>query len=570
MRLSLLKISFVCTIVFGLVAFAGPYLFLTDAKAETAVVSPHLMISQFQTAGGTANDEFIEIHNSGPSLIDLSGYTVVYRSANGTNDVKMMEWPSSTIIPSGGYYLIANTAYDGTVAPDASYNSNTCSCALGAAGGGLAIRQGAPNTGAIIDSVGWGTATNIFVEASPTAAPALNNSQSRQNSGCQDNDNNANDFSPTIPSAPRNSVTAVFSCSGGGTTLFAAMNANPTVVSPGGSTLLQVTVIPATTPPSTSITVAANLQSIGGDANQQLFDDGTNGDITPNDNVFSYLATVAQSTPGGMAPIAGAAVDAEGRTASVNVTLTINAPLPNEDPLILGNPSNATGDIANENNYLMQKPQYTLSYNRSKATPNWVAWRLDSSWIGSSGRQDDYRPDPALPMGWYQVLSEDYSGSGYDRGHMCPSGDRTNSIPNNSATFLMTNFVPQLSANNQGPWEEFETYCRTLASQGNEIYIFTGPHGNAGTIAQGRIVVPQVTWKVVLVLPNGNNDLQRVNKGTRAFGIIVPNQPPVDINAPWRNFRVTVDAVENLTGYNFFSNVPKNSQELMERRRDRQ
>ncbi|HMJ08542.1 MAG TPA: DNA/RNA non-specific endonuclease, partial [Pyrinomonadaceae bacterium] len=247
-----------------------------------------------------------------------------------------------------------------------------------------------------------------------------------------------------------------------------------------------------------------------------------------------------------------------------------NAPLPNEDPLIFGNPSNATPDIANENNYLMPKPQYTISYNRSKATPNWVAWRLDSTWIGSTPRQDDYRPDTSLPAGWYQVLDTDYSGSGYDRGHMCPSGDRTNSIPNNSATFLMTNFVPQLSANNQGPWEEFETYCRSLANQGNELYIFDGPSGNIGTIAQGHVVVPAVTWKVVIVLPNGSDDVHRVTRATRAFGIIVPNQPPLDINTPWRNFRVTVDAVEYLTGYDFFTAIPKNTQELIERKRDRE
>ncbi|MCV5696585.1 DNA/RNA non-specific endonuclease, partial [Escherichia coli] len=86
-----------------------------------------------------------------------------------------------------------------------------------------------------------------------------------------------------------------------------------------------------------------------------------------------------------------------------------------------GNPSGATPDVANENNYLMPKPQYTLSYNRMKGTANWVGWRLASNWIGSTPRQDNFRPDTSLPNGWYQVTSQDYSGSGYDRGHMCPS-----------------------------------------------------------------------------------------------------------------------------------------------------
>lgn len=539
-------------------------------RAGANAVSPHLMISQFQTGGGTANDEFIEIHNSGPNPIDLNGYSLVYRSATGSNDVLFIGWSSATVVPSGGYYLVASSQYDGTVTPDITYTPSVCQCAMGAAGGGLAIRQGAPNIGAVIDSVGWGTATNVFVETAVTPAPAVNNSQFRLNSGCQDTDNNSSDFGGLIPSSPRNSSTAPFVCSGGGTTLFAAMSANPSAVSPGGNILFTVTVIPATNPPSTAIGVAANLQPIGGAASQQFFDNGTNGDTTPGDNIFSYLATVTPETTGGLKFITGAAADLQGRTAVVQTTITVNAPLPNEDPLIFGNPTNATANTANENNYLMPKPQYTLSYNRSKATANWVAWRLDSTWVGSTPRQDDFRPDSALPAGWYQVLDNDYSGSGYDRGHMCPSGDRTNSVANNSATFLMTNMVPQLAANNQGPWEEFESYCRTLASQGNEIYIFSGPSGNIGTIAQGRVVVPAVTWKVVIVLPNGNNDVSRVTRATRTFGIIVPNQPPLDIDAPWRNFRVTVDAVENLTGYDFFSNIPINTQALIERKRDRE
>lgn len=546
--------------------------------AEQPFVSPHLVISQFQTGRATpnSNDEFVEIHNTSSNPIDLNGYRLVYRSVNSQTDVAnpFAVWTTSTIIPAGGFYLIAaSPGYDGSVTPNLTYDPNVCLCSMGGTAGGLAIRQGANNTGTIIDSVAWGTVTNGFNEGTATTAhpvDANDNSKARLQNGCQDTDNNANDFATQIPSTPRNASSAAVNCSGSGTTLFAAMNANPTTVAPSSNTLLTVTVIPATTPPSTFIAVSANLSSIGGASSQQFFDDGTNGDVTPGDNIFTYLATVAPGTPGGAAPIVGAAVDFQGRVAVVQVILTINAPPANDDPLIFGNPSNATASVANENNYLMQKPQYSLSYNRSKATPNWVAWRLDSTWVGTAPRQDDYRPDPALPAGWYQVLDTDYSGSGYDRGHMCPSGDRTRSIPDNSATFLMTNFVPQLAANNQGPWEDFESYCRTLASQGNEIYIITGPYGNIGTIAAGQIVVPQYTWKVVLVLPNGNNDVLRASaRTTRAFGIIVPNFPPLNINSPWRNFRVTVNEVEYLTGYDFFSAIPKITQELIERKRDR-
>ena len=566
MKKFLVLISVAAVAAFAIWGFSGR----VEADAKRAeLASPHLVISQFQ-AGGTsnANDEFIEIHNTSSAPVDLNGFRVVYRSSGGSNDVgPMAVWNTTTILQPGQFYLIAATSYTGSVTPDLTYNPTSCSCSMSANAGGLAIRQGDNNTGAVIDAVGWGNATNIFFEGTRTAAPANSTSQARKNSGCLDTDNNSSDFENLNPSAPRSSGTTS-TCGATGTELFATINANPTTVVPGGSTLIYVTTVPATTPPSTNITVVANLAQINGSGSQTLYDDGTNGDVTAGDNVFSYNASIPAEVTGGTKLIPAAAADAQGRVVNMQLTLTVNAPNPNEDPLLLGNPSGATADIANENNYLMPKPQYTLSYNRSKATPNWVAWRLDSSWLGSTPRQDDYRPDPALPAAWYHVQDNDYSGSGYDRGHMCPSGDRTNSVANNSATFLMTNFVPQLGANNQGPWNDFENYCRSLANQGNEIYIITGPLGNIGTIAQGRIVVPQYTWKVVLILPNGSNDLQRVTRSTRAFGIVVPNFPPLNSNTPWRQFRVSVDAVENLTGYNFFSNIPINTQAIIERRHD--
>src|SRR5205809_467790 len=129
------------------------------------------------------------------------------------------------------------------------------------------------------------------------------------------------------------------------------------------------------------------------------------------------------------------------RSANVSLNLTVVVPSEAENPLLFGNPTNATADINNPNNYLMVKPQYTLSYNRSTEIPNWTAWRLDSTWIGSSGRSGTFAPDTTLPAGWYQVQPADYSEPVYDRGHMCPSGDRTRSTTDNQATFLMTNMV---------------------------------------------------------------------------------------------------------------------------------
>ena len=557
-----------------------------DATGKPAAsVSPNIVISQIYGGGGNVagsqyTHDFVELFNRGDQPVSLNGWSTQYASASGTN---WLVAPLGNVTLQPGQYYLIQYASGGTngstlptpdlIAPPVTLNGNTFVPNVSATTGKLALvnstaplpADSCPVSGSIVDLVGFGASASCWEGI--RAADLSNTTAAKRNSnGCSDTDNNSADFAVGAP-APRNTSTPVSTCNLE-TLLQAGIQASPNVLSPGGNMRLTVTVIPATTPPSTSITVTGNLSQVGGAASQPLFDNGTNGDVTAGDNVFSFLVVVPADSTGGARNITALAADAQGRTVNLNQSLTINAPLPGENPLLFGNPSNATPDISNENNYLMHKPQYSLSYNRGSATANWVAWRLDSTWIGTTQRQDDFRPDSALPIGWYQVTDADYSGSGYDRGHMCPSGDRTNSIPNNSATFLMTNMVPQIAANNQGPWEEFETYCRTLAQQGNEVYIMSGPTGNIGTIAQGRVIVPSMTWKVVLVLPNGSDDLARVNKGTRAFGIIVPNQPPLDMQAPWRNFRVTVNAVELLTGYDFFNAIPKNTQELIERRRD--
>jgi endonuclease G len=546
-------------------------------------VSPHLVISQFQAGRATPNfeDEFVEIHNTSSSPVDLNGYRLVYRSATGQNDVPnpFAVWTTSTIIPAGGFYLVAAQGYDGSVAPNATYNPATCQCSMSGNNGGLAIRLGANNAGAIIDSVAWGTVTNGFNEGTATTAhpvDANDNSKARLQNGCQDTDSNANDFATLTPATPRNASSAPVTCSGSGTNLFAAINANPNFLDPGGNTLITVSVIPATTPPSTGITVVGNLTDIGGVSSQAFFDNGTNGDVTPGDNVFSFRATIPVAMSGGVRNVTAVASDAQARTVNLNQNITINGCPVNDQHLALGNPSNATGDVLNENNYLMAKPEYSLAYNRSRAISNWVAWRLDGSWLGTTERQDDFRPDPALPAGWYQVLDNDYSGSGFDRGHSVPSGDRTCSVPANSATFLMTNIMPQAANNNQGPWEELETYCRTLVGQGNELYIYTGGAGQGGTglngfattIASGRVTVPSVTWKVIVVLPVGSNDADRVYKTTRIISVIMPNHQSIGMNTPWRNFRTNVKAVEALTGLTFFTNVRPQARHMIKQRRD--
>lgn len=241
------------------------------------------------------------------------------------------------------------------------------------------------------------------------------------------------------------------------------------------------------------------------------------------------------------------------------------------DHIALGNPSGAVANILYANNYLMVKPQYVLSYNNSKLTCNWVSWYLASTWLGSASRQNDFRADATLPSNWVQVGSTDYSGSGFDRGHMCPSADRTSTTTDNSATFLMTNMVPQAPKNNQVTWANLENYCRSLVSAGNELYIISGPYGQGGTGSNGyyttvsskNIVVPSYVWKIIVVLPVGTNDVSRITSSTRVIAVWMPNTQTVSSQA-WGYYRTTVDYIESMTGYDFLSNVSTTIQAAIE------
>jgi endonuclease G len=243
---------------------------------------------------------------------------------------------------------------------------------------------------------------------------------------------------------------------------------------------------------------------------------------------------------------------------------------PDDDHVLMGNPSNATTELVNFSNYFMNKGFYSLSYNENKGTPNWVSWHLMSSDIGSTPRQDDFRADNTLPMGWYQVNEFSYSGSGFDRGHNCPSGDRTSTVAANSATFLMTNMIPQAPNNNQNTWANLESYTRSLVSTGNEVYVImgaygvggTGSNGTTNTINNGYVTVPSNIWKVIVVVPSGDNDLYRVNTSTRVIAVNTPNIN--SINSNWRNYRVSVDAIEAATGYNLLSHLPLHVQAAVE------
>jgi len=314
---------------------------------------------------------------------------------------------------------------------------------------------------------------------------------------------------------------------------------------------------------------------------------GTYSILNPTNNGYRFTATGTFTVTGlqtvalqGTGTPLAAAVDRHQIDSSPTCTITVivlsqPAPVINDnDHMYFGNPSNAAFLTDSINNYLIRKDYYAVSYSRDRGTPNWVSWHLFSNDIGSTPRQDDFREDITLPAGWYQVTNASYTSSGFDRGHNCPSGDRTSTVAANSATFLMTNMIPQAQYNNQIVWTGMEDSLRRLVTQGNELYIIMGSYGMGGTgnggykttIDGGRITVPSNIWKIAIVIANGNNDSARVTTNTRVIAVDVPNTNT--LFSSWKNYRTSVDAIEAATGYDLISRMPVLLQAALEARVD--
>ena len=220
----------------------------------------------------------------------------------------------------------------------------------------------------------------------------------------------------------------------------------------------------------------------------------------------------------------------------------------------LGNPTAATVDTNNHTHYLIQRTQYAMDYNDTTHQANWVSWSYTSTDTGGTDRQDSYSADTNLPTGFTRIGSATF-GTGLDRGHMCPSADRTTSVADNDATFLMSNMIPQASKNNQGLWATFETYCRNLASGGSEVLITCGPGDFGTTSISNGMKLPGSVWKVVVVAPSGTAlASSKVTSACRVIAINTPNTASVGSN--WANYITTVEEIEAATGFKFFSSLP--------------
>ena len=318
-------------------------------------------------------------------------------------------------------------------------------------------------------------------------------------------------------------------------------------------------------------------------------------------------------TKTGTVTLYAVAADSSGNT-STRTKAAFEVLTTENSALYLGNPSNAVTDVSYTENYLMEKSTYALSYNNTTHNPNWVSWHLCSDDLGSVTRSDKrsdgtgFHADKDLPEGWYRVLYSDYTNSGFTRGHMIPSNDRTLTNEENDEVFLMTNMVPQTKNNNNTVWEGLEDLeiNSFVKSSGKELYIICGPYGMGGNYAgpssdtvvtysadyygnletvnyiplkntedagysedDNGIVVPASTWRVEIILDEGEGDLSRIDSDTTVIAINVPNTyeclyTETGTKKSWTDYITTIDAIEELTGYDFFANLPDDVEAVLE------
>lgn len=489
--------------------------------------------------------EWFEVHNYGATPINLNGWVIV--SAGTSQPDHTIS--SNVIVPAGGYAVLGrgnDVARNGGV--DLDYNYFT--------GGATTIWLDdsdylmlVDNANARVDSVAWTSMTHGVSRGLRNAAVAHADVNDPSTWGFSSSVFGDGDYG--TPGADNGVL----------------VNAAPTV-SANKITITGRIATDAPIPAGFEAQIFASEATAGGVAIPTSF---TFEALTPSLATIDSRGVVHGVSEGS----ARFKITATDGTARIH-TLPISTPVASATAIYLDNAAfgePVDGDASND--FIIHRPQYTTSFNGALGTPNWVAYDLNKTAIQpGQDRCNCFTFDPELiTAGFTRYTTADYTGAGafagygIDRGHMTRSFDRTTGTLDNARTFYFSNVVPQAADLNQGPWANMENYLGALAQNSDkEVYIYVGPAGSIGTVKnEGKINIPKYTWKVALVLPYGKGlaDVHDYRDVNEVVAVIMPNVPGIK-DVDWTTYKVTIDAVEALTGYNFLSLLSERTQRALE------
>ncbi|MBO4475845.1 MAG: DNA/RNA non-specific endonuclease [Bacteroidales bacterium] len=205
----------------------------------------------------------------------------------------------------------------------------------------------------------------------------------------------------------------------------------------------------------------------------------------------------------------------------------------------------------------VQHGAYVTSYNTTTLIPNWVAYEITAEEAAVRRERSDtqFKMDPAL-RGVTQAMREDYSGSGWTKGHMMPAADAAFNTTAMEETFYFTNVCPQNETLNAGDWQYLEKRVRSWAKRYGSVWVVTGPiigKNKYGTIGERDVVIPDSFYKALLV--------RREDGSYSSIAFVMDND---DERYLLKDCCMSVDELEAITGYDFFPALDDRIEEKVE------
>ena len=196
---------------------------------------------------------------------------------------------------------------------------------------------------------------------------------------------------------------------------------------------------------------------------------------------------------------------------------------------------------------------YSFSYVEKHEQAEWVAYELNDSDFSNTNNYNRpyFNQDPLV--GTKSADWRNYKKSGYNKGHLCPAGDRKKSYELYKETFFTSNASPQLYKFNAGIWNRLEQKTRYWASKYDGVYVITGGVlvPNLKTIGEEKVSVPNYFYKILLT-----KDKKRM------IGFLLPHR---ESEKSLYEFAVSVDEIEKITGIDFFPELEDFIEDELER-----